>query len=174
MTRIAFEKLSKEDFEALFKWLNKDHVMRWYTKHKITYEKVVEKYSKYLEVDNFVDGFIILIDNNKVGYIQTYKINNLKKYQEMININQNYAGIDLFLGEEDYVHKGYGSKIIEQFITDIIYPSYEVDGCLIGPDPGNIIAISAYEKAGFNYNKVIFNFNDNNYEYIMIKDEVKY
>ncbi len=56
-------------------------------------------------------------------------------------------GYDIFIGEEEYVGKGLGSHIMEQFLKEYVDPYY--DACFVDPDPANVSAIRAYEKAGF-------------------------
>jgi RimJ/RimL family protein N-acetyltransferase len=60
------------------------------------------------------------------------------------------AGIDLFIGEDAYLHRGLGSRILRAFVNNVIVPS-GVTTVSIDPSAENRIAIRAYEKAGFRH-----------------------
>ncbi len=64
--------------------------------------------------------------------------------------------MDLFIGDPNYLHKGLGSIILRTFMKEYVFPQLHVDVCIIGPDPKNLIAIKAYQKAGFKHFKTIF------------------
>jgi len=57
------------------------------------------------------------------------------------------AGLDLFIGEETYLNKGYGSKVIAHFLREIVFQKYKA--AVIDPDRENKRALKAYQKAGF-------------------------
>ncbi len=63
------------------------------------------------------------------------------------------AGIDLFIGEPDLVGKGHGPALIRAFLRDVVFQTYDVAECVIGPSIKNVSAIRAYEKAGFRFFK---------------------
>lgn len=44
---------------------------------------------------------------------------------------------------------------------------FDVNTCVIGPEPENKIAIRAYEKSGFTYFKTVNNQNEDMNEYLM-------
>ncbi|WP_416859558.1 GNAT family N-acetyltransferase [Mesorhizobium sp. M8A.F.Ca.ET.057.01.1.1] len=56
-------------------------------------------------------------------------------------------GIDLSIGRPELVGIGHGSAIVRQFVEDLFEEG--VPRVIIDPDPANIRAIRAYEKAGF-------------------------
>jgi RimJ/RimL family protein N-acetyltransferase len=77
----------------------------------------------------------------KIGYIQEYPA------------SDNSAGIDLFIGEIAFLHRGLGASIIRQFLNDIVFADQAVESCVIDPSVLNRGAIRAYEKAGFRFLK---------------------
>ena len=42
------------------------------------------------------------------------------------------AGIDLFIGEVQFHHRGLGAPIIRQFLNDIVFSDPAVESCIIG------------------------------------------
>jgi aminoglycoside 6'-N-acetyltransferase len=83
------------------------------------------------------------------------------------------VGIDLCIGEENFLHKGLGSIIIRQFLKEIMFSSKHVAACIADPQVENTIAIKCYQKAGFKYSKTVWYEPDKQTEdvYIISRDE---
>jgi RimJ/RimL family protein N-acetyltransferase len=167
MENILFNNLSEMDFEILHKWLNTDFVKKWYSQQDWTYDEIVKKYTPYVLKQKPIESFIILYDGKKIGYIQTYFLKDYPEYNMFIQAGDDSAGIDLLIGEKEYIHKGLGQKIIRKFVKDIVFSNKYVNKCIIGPEPKNIAAIKAYEKAGFRFVKTIKIPDEKEPEYIM-------
>ena len=101
------------------------------------------------------DCFVIVEDGRDIGYIQSYVIADHPEYAELVDVEERAAGIDLFIGEPDRVHRGLGPPLLRQFLQDVVFAKYDVESCIIGPSVKNTSAIRAYEKAGFSYFKTI-------------------
>ena len=174
---ISFLKLKEIDFKLLYKWYNTDFVNKWYgkEKQKWTYNEIKNKYMPYIQEQKPTDSYLILCNDMKIGYIQTYLLKNYPEYNELVQAGDNSAGIDLLIGEKEYIHKGLGPIIIKKFLKDIVFQNINIKNCVIGPEPENIIAIKAYKKVGFKYIKTIKIPDENEPEYIMeiSKDEIE-
>jgi aminoglycoside 6'-N-acetyltransferase len=72
-----------------------------------------------------------------------------------MDVPDDSAGLDLFIGEEAFLHRGLGAQILRTFLRDVIFADDRVGRAIIGPDERNAIAIRAYEKAGFRYLKTV-------------------
>ena len=70
-------------------------------------------------------------------------------------MDEKTAGIDLFIGEEGYIHKGFGTAILTKLLAEIIFSDDGIMSSVIGPEPKNTTAIRCYEKVGFRYFKAI-------------------
>ena len=60
------------------------------------------------------------------------------------------VGIDQFIGDPNYLGKGYGLLMIKEFIsylTKVLEP--RTTTIILDPKPTNIVAIKCYEKVGF-------------------------
>jgi aminoglycoside 6'-N-acetyltransferase len=93
--------------------------------------------------------------DSTIGYIQEYPA------------GENSAGIDLFVGEVEFHHRGFGAPIIRQFLKDIVFADPSVEGCIIDPSVSNRGAIRAYEKAGFRFRETIKNPGESEPVYMM-------
>ena len=57
-------------------------------------------------------------------------------------------GIDQFIGDENYINKGYGTEIIHLFVKKLFnYPN--IKKIITDVDPDNHRAIRCYQKVGF-------------------------
>ena len=155
--RITFVPLEERHLPLLLIWLEKPHVKAWWDQDiEWTSELVREKFGFYIHGSKVVDGvkktihaFIIAIDSKAIGYIQSYNAHDFEMEKEIAldGFPESLAGFDLFIGESEYVGKGYGSRIIRQFLQEHIDSKYSA--CFVDPNTSNVQAIRAYEKAGF-------------------------
>jgi RimJ/RimL family protein N-acetyltransferase len=152
MAQITFKEFSLEDVPQYYKWAEKPHVKEiWFKEGYQPKESIIKKIS-----GNGIDyPFVILVDDKPIGHIQFWDI----YARDQLEINdQDYFtgepegtyGIDIFIGEDDYLGKGYGTQIIIAF-TKLLFEKYHAKKIVIDPDADNIRAIRCYEKAGFRF-----------------------
>lgn len=163
---ICFRKLRSCDLNLMHKWLNCDFVKEWYGKKNWTMKEIEDKYTAYINREKPTDAYIIYYGDSPLGYIQTYKIQDYADYAELIKVEENAAGLDIFIGEQDYFHKGLGKHIIRRFLKEVVFSSSDVVSCILGPEPKNKIAIKTYERVGFKHIKTIQT-EEEEFEYIM-------
>lgn len=130
-----------DDMELLCEWCQKEHVYQWFEQRKLSKEELYMKYQKKME-DGGQHLYIILYRHQKIGFMQYY----LSDYKT--DSSKKLIEYDLFIGEEDYLHKGYGVSIIS-FINQFIFQKEKVDCILLRVFLRNTIAIHCYEKSGF-------------------------
>ena len=95
-----------------------------------------------------IHAFIIYVDDTPIGYIQYYNAYDFPRdgYQ-LNNLPKSLAAIDMFIGHENYLGKGIGSKSLELFLDSHVFT--EFDYAFVDPDSSNLSAIKTYENAGF-------------------------
>lgn len=155
------------DLPLLHTWLHTEAVKTWYAKGDCTYDQVVQKYTPRITGDSPTSSFLILYHERPIGYIQTYRICEYADYNAHVQADETAAGVDLFIGESDYLHKGLGSRILRKFLSEIVFASEGIECCIIGPELRNHNAIRCYGKAGFRYWKTIFPASGAEPEYLM-------
>lgn len=150
MDTFKFKKLDYKDLPLLHRWYNSKHVQTWYAKGPIGLDELSSKFFKCMSCQSLqsIFGYIVYWDKEPIGYIQYYSI---KRHQWLdIDLSQyleNSAGIDIFIGEAQYLGKGFGGKIIRRFLTRHVYRKY--DFCFVDPMADNLAAIGCYKKCGF-------------------------
>ncbi len=93
------------------------------------------------------------MDDKSIGYIQTsdlyaYRIKCLTPKGVFTHEEPGTFCLDLFIGEEDYLNKGYGTKIVKCFVNKLL-TEFKAKMILIDPSCSNKRAIRCYEKSGF-------------------------
>ena len=145
---ISFRRLkdSTTDYQKLYKWCQNEFVYEWFEQRILTYDEIVKKYREKLN-NKIQDLYIIKSNNKEIGLVQVYKFENdinLKNLNEYKNIYE----YDLFIGEEEYLNKGIGKKVIKE-INNIIYGKYKADAIILRPFKRNERAIKCYKKCNY-------------------------
>ena len=143
---ISFQPLTAEDFPLLLSWLAKPHVKAWWDDGDDTLEKVAASYEDEPGTERFLISYQESPSESvsPIGYIQSY--------QE----EDGGIGIDLFLGEERFLHRGIGTQVLQSFLQQMIdrhAPPYFI----IDPQLENTRAIRCYEKVGFRHITTVMN-----------------
>lgn len=157
MREVAFRALSIDDMQALFLWLLRPHVARWYAAAPGSFAEVVAKYGPRTRRDSLVQAYMILVDGKEAGYIQAYSVGLFPEYAGRLGCDGNVAGMDLFIGDEMFLGWGLGTRAIRHFVDEVVFARPEISACIAGPAEGNQVSIRAFEKAGFRRWKVAAN-----------------
>lgn len=143
---INFRLFTEQDIENLVAWVFEPHVLDvWDSAQGVEKKLVQDKYEKRL-YDDYIETYIITIDEIDVGMIQTYFIDN---HSDFSLIDEFAKGIDLFIGDPDYINKGFGTQVLRQFITEHVFNDPHVEYACIDPEVHNEPAVRVYEKVGF-------------------------
>jgi RimJ/RimL family protein N-acetyltransferase len=154
-SEIAFTPLQEEHFPVIHSWFNLPHIQAFYSLKMWTLDEVGKKLTPYIQGKGDLKCYIISFDEKPIGYIQCYPVkkhpwDNQDLTKEVI---ENGAGLDLFIGEKEYVGKGLGSQILDAFLKNYIWPHYQY--CLVDPDTRNEASLRFFKKCGFKeYQKI--------------------
>lgn len=145
---ISFRPLAEPDLELLHGWLNTPHVAAWWDRPGPALDDVRAKYLPRIADPSDAAPYLICLDETPIGYIQAYAVE--PGAWGLADIRGG-AGVDLFIGDARYLHRGLGPMILRRFIQEIALQDAAVAACFIDPSPRNRIAIRAFEKAGFRH-----------------------
>lgn len=161
---ISFKKLAVSDFGLLLEWLNSKHVKEYWDTDVYYNEKAV--YDKYYPriIKQKIDMYIIYYLNTPIGYIQSYNEDKIAKYK----LTEKARGIDIYIGNPNYLYKGYGKAIIIEFIEKYIFSNKSIIYCVIDPELSNVIAQKAYYKAGFRHVNTVYSDTESKNQYLMV------
>jgi len=92
-----------------------------------------------------MDQYIVSSDGRAFAYLQCYDLTAWNSgFGEQ---PKGTRGIDQFIGEADMVERGHGSAMIRAFVDERLKRG--APRIVTDPDPKNLRALRAYEKAGF-------------------------
>ncbi len=138
---ITFEPLHESHLPLLLKWLETPHVKKWWDQD-VTYtlELVKEKFGKHIHgfaisknSNHKTYAYTICANKEMIGYIQAYNAHDFAQENglNLSAISGSVCGVDLFIGEQQFLHQGWGAKILNEFEEQILAPHF--DWCLIDP-----------------------------------------
>jgi aminoglycoside 6'-N-acetyltransferase len=145
MTAYAFRPMSVTDLPAIQRWLETPHVSQWWHDPIEQFELV----SGDLDHPDMAQ-FIVMADAREFAYLQCY---NVSAWDTGFGPQpEGTRGLDQFIGEADMLGRGHGSEFIRVFADQLLASG--TPRIVIDPDPANERAIRAYEKAGFDRDRI--------------------
>ncbi|MEQ1940922.1 GNAT family N-acetyltransferase [Mesorhizobium sp. VNQ89] len=137
-----FRAVTEADLPLLSAWLAEPHVAEWWDEGP---DAAIAEIRQAMDSDD-TEPLIVELDGRPIAYLQSYDphLEDGHPYQDQ---PFGTLGIDISIGPPDFVGVGHGSAIVSQFV-DLLFE----EGCprvVIDPNPDNLRAIRAYEKAGF-------------------------
>ena len=145
---IGFRPLEESDLRQVEAWLRTEHVARWW---RDPLEIAVEKRRAALEGRRDVEHYVILVDEQPVGMIQTYLVADHPEWGELIGVEPEAAGVDLFVGEPAAVGRGLGPEILREFARSVVFAYPETTAAVATVEEANRRSWRAFEKAGFHH-----------------------
>lgn len=151
-----FGPLTRKHFKILFQWLQAPHVQEWWDSE--TNWDAFEKRHDGMIAHPMAFPHIVYKDKTPIGYINYWFVEEDPDFK--LHFPSNTVGTDQFIGVPELIGKGIGTEFIRQF-TDALLLKPNIGLVITDPDPQNINAIRAYEKAGFKKTKLHANSEGN-------------
>jgi RimJ/RimL family protein N-acetyltransferase len=155
---ITFKRATEHDAQLIYSWFKEPYVAQWWP--------VPESNEGFLDYflprirsrDTF--PFVVYINDIPFGYIQYYYINRTHEKTGGDWLphglpEKTTVGIDQFIGDPQYLHKGYGALMIKEFIAYLHQLESHITTIVLDPSPDNIVAIKCYEKVGFKHMGIV-------------------
>lgn len=132
-----------DDLELLRYWDTKQHVIDCDPDDEWDWEKELIRNPKWRE------QLIAELNGEPIGIIQIIDPF-LEETQYWGAVEPNKRAIDIWIGEEHNLNRGYGKKMMKLAI-DRCFKDKSVDGILIDPLKSNVKAQKFYHKLGFEF-----------------------
>jgi len=136
------------DLRLVHEWLQRPHVKKWWSDRE-TYEEVAEHYLPAIEGKEPTDLYIALLEEQPVGFVQTYLVSDYPDYAALVGVGEGVVGVDLFVGDAALTGQGIGSAILRRFVDEVVFAASETTACIADPDARNVASVRAFENAGF-------------------------
>jgi aminoglycoside 6'-N-acetyltransferase len=143
---IEFEPLRKAHLPLVRTWLGREHVRRWW---RDPIEESLAEYEQAIDGLDPTDMYLIVVDRRPVGMIQTYLAADHPDWEEIVQVGEGVAGVDLLIGEDELAGHGLGPRILEAFVEDVAFARFGTHACIATVEEPNRRSWRAFEKAGF-------------------------
>ena len=149
---ITFERLGREHFGLLGRWLAEPHVARWWN-HDPSPEAIEDDFGDTIDGVEPAEDFVALVDGQPLGVIQFCRFHDYPDYvAEMVDvypIAADAATIDYFIGEPTAVGQGLGTAMIGEFVARIWTEEPDVGHLVVPVNSANVASWRALLNAGF-------------------------
>jgi aminoglycoside 6'-N-acetyltransferase len=142
----GFRPTTTADLPLIQHWLTLPHVREWWGDPREQYALV----SGDLD-EPAMDQYIVSVAGSPLGYLQCYDLTEWKS--GFGTQPSGTRGIDLFIGEPMMIGRGHGSALLRCFADDRLRKG--APRMVTDPDPANGRAIRAYQKAGFEKDRMV-------------------
>ncbi len=138
----------ENDIALMERWLIADHVKPWYENPEDWLNELNNRRGEFL----FIKHFIAEVEGVPIGFCQYYDMFYGKEHEDWIKIDEpgNMFSIDYLIGEPEYLHKGFGQKMIAQMLD--ILRNKGIKTVVVKPDSNNAKSNRALEANNFVWN----------------------
>jgi aminoglycoside 6'-N-acetyltransferase len=142
-----FRPMTADDLLMVKRWLAMPHVVQWWGEPDEQFDLVRGDLAHPA-----MDQFIVATGGCPFAYIQSYDPEDWGTHPFGVQ-PEGTLGIDQFIGQPDMIDRGHGSAFIRAFIKRLL--ADRAPRILTDPDPANTRAVRAYEKAGFQKDRMV-------------------
>lgn len=146
---IRFRPVQRDDLEMLGDWLARPHCRKWWGEPEIELGYIRDM----LDGRDTTRPYIFQLDGADAGYIQVWFVGDhldpewVAKESWLAELPEGSVGVDISIGDADQLSKGLGSAALTAFVERLRAEGHS--RIIIDPDPANLRAVRAYQKAGF-------------------------
>ncbi len=152
--KLNFRPLAKADFPLFAQWLSRPHVQRWW-REPATVEHVAKDYGACTDGDFTTRVYVVQDGSKPIGIIQVFRLSDYPDEDQYYPF-RGAVSIDYLIGEEEYVGRGVGTRVIREFIDTVVRKLYpDATGVATGAEVENVASLGALRKAGFEPGDVI-------------------
>lgn len=143
---IKLREVDRKYLQRLKSWLEKDYIKKWLGDFA--------EWIKEIEDFTWINHYIVILNNKPIEFCQYYDCYNgseIEDWYKVKNLNEVFS-IDYFIGESDYLNKGYGKKIVDALLK-VIINNESPKKIIVQPEKDNIISCKVLIANGFNYDE---------------------
>ncbi len=146
---ICFRPVERADFATLGTWLRAPHNVQWWGDPASELSLIVDM----VEGRDTTKPYVFAMDGRPLGYIQVWFIGDhqtpewLAKAPWLGLLAPQTVGVDLMIGDAENIGRGFGVRVLRAF-TERLWDEGHRE-IIIDPDPANLRALRAYDRAGF-------------------------
>lgn len=142
--------LEEADVALLNQWLHKPYILRWYEDPEAWLDEINKRQGAFA----FIRHFIAMSGGQPVGFCQYYDCHAAGEDWYSVSAPGKTYSVDYLIGEEAYLCKGYGKRII-QLLTEAIREETQAKEVIVQPDKENLPSCRALIACGFAYDEAL-------------------
>ena len=120
--KFSFRRMTRDDIPLMHRWLNLPHVAEWWGSDSL--EDVTKEYGEYIDGVEPIHPYIASCDGVEIGHLQWMRYRDYRKYMQILRIDDpDAANCDVFIADENFLHRGVGAPLIRAFVDEIIFAS---------------------------------------------------
>jgi RimJ/RimL family protein N-acetyltransferase len=139
---MVFRDFTPNDIELFSFWLHKNYIAKWYNDPEDWLHEVSS------DEFSFVHHFIVEEDGRPIGFCQYYDYGIPREnWHGTFDITDTYS-IDYLIGEEAFLGKGYGARIVKCLIEKV-FAETNAQKIIVKPEDDNTASCNTLLSAGF-------------------------
>jgi aminoglycoside 6'-N-acetyltransferase len=147
--RIGFRLLTRADFADVVAWQRQPHVARWWQSEAVDVAAAEAHYGPALDGTDPTRMWVVDLNGRSVGLLQDYAIADHPDWA-LLTARPDAVGFDYLIGDSAWVGRGVGTRMLWQFLRDVVRPHYpQAAEYFAAPDHRNVASLRALEKLGF-------------------------
>ncbi|MFJ9391349.1 GNAT family N-acetyltransferase [Nocardioides sp. NPDC101246] len=149
MPVVVLRPMTRGDLPHLIRWLNAEHVHRWYAVDgEPTPEWVADNYGPDIDGKTAVTFWVIEVNGRSIGFCQDYRISDEPDYA-LLTPDPDAIGFDYAIGEPAFVGRGIGPRMAWVWLTSLARRYPDATACFAAPDHRNAASLRMLAKVGF-------------------------
>ncbi len=146
---LGFRPLTRADLGDVVRWVREPHVARWWNDEATDLAAAERHYGPAIDGTDPTRVWVIEVNGRSVGFVQDYLIGDHPEYA-LLTAQPDAVGFDYAIGERSRVGRGLGTRMLWQFLRDVVRPAYpDARTFFAAPDQRNAGSLRVLEKLGF-------------------------
>jgi RimJ/RimL family protein N-acetyltransferase len=150
---VKFRKITDADIPLMVKWLNKEHIKKWF---EIPGLCSIDDWLYEIKNRNgefsWLNHYIFEIDGEPFGFGVYYDCWDAKEDWYEVETEREIFSIDYLIGESSFLGKGYGKEIV-RFLTEAITTVPTAKYIIVKPDGDNLSSCGVLTANNYRYNE---------------------
>ena len=147
--RIGFRPLGRGDLCDVVRWTAEPHVAQWWTDEAADLAAAEKHYGPAIDGKEPTRPWVVDVNGRSVGFVQDYRIGDHPEYAAL-TARPDAVGFDYAIGEPAWAGRGLGTRMLWQFLTDVVRPHYpDAPQYFAAPDHRNARSLRVLDKLGF-------------------------
>lgn len=143
---LYLRKMASKDIRVVEEWLNKDYIKKWFGDPRDWLNEIYNYNGEY----SWIKHYIVEYNHVQIGFCQYYDTGKTGEGYAWDHEPAGTYGIDYLIGDEQYLGKGIGNRVIEE-LSKVVIINEEPVQLIADPIKENVASIRVLENNGFKY-----------------------